>query len=177
MLVVVVLPCVPATATTHLSLSTFLASHCGPEWYGMPESRNASTTGLPRDNALPTTTQSRRRRTALAVTFLQANAELRKLRAHRRIHVLVRAGDFVARGLRDAAIPPMNVPQMPRMWTRINSWPEVIGGKNETWKLIERSAYPIMIDTPTTYGRPSARDSTKPATSMVQIEQHEHELQ
>ena len=29
--VVVVLPCVPATASTHLSSSTFSASHCGPE--------------------------------------------------------------------------------------------------------------------------------------------------
>ena len=28
---VVVLPWVPATASTHLSCSTFSASHCGPE--------------------------------------------------------------------------------------------------------------------------------------------------
>ena len=29
--VVVLLPCVPATATTHLPRRTFSASHCGPE--------------------------------------------------------------------------------------------------------------------------------------------------
>ena len=29
--VVVVLPCVPATASTHLPCNTFSASHCGPE--------------------------------------------------------------------------------------------------------------------------------------------------
>jgi len=57
-LVVVVLPCVPATASTQRSASTSRASHSGPEAYGMPRSSSASTTGMPRVITLPTTTTS-----------------------------------------------------------------------------------------------------------------------
>ncbi len=45
MLVVVVLPCVPDTASTHLSRSTCSASHCGPDAYARPEFSKSSTTG------------------------------------------------------------------------------------------------------------------------------------
>ena len=58
MLVVVVLPCVPATASTQRSRSTAAASHSGPEVYGMPRSSTASITGMPRDITLPMTTMS-----------------------------------------------------------------------------------------------------------------------
>jgi hypothetical protein len=45
MLAVVVLPWVPATASTQRSRSTSRASHSGPDRYGSPRSSSASTTG------------------------------------------------------------------------------------------------------------------------------------
>ena len=43
--VVVVLPCVPATASTWRPCSTFSSNHCGPLVYGKPASRMASISG------------------------------------------------------------------------------------------------------------------------------------
>ena len=60
MAAVVVLPCVPATASTQRSASTSRASHSGPEAYAMPLSSSASITGMPRLQTLPTTTTSGR---------------------------------------------------------------------------------------------------------------------
>jgi hypothetical protein len=58
MLLVVVLPCVPATASTQRSRRTSRASHSGPDAYGRPRSSIASMTGWPRVMTLPTTTTS-----------------------------------------------------------------------------------------------------------------------
>src|SRR5699024_6704827 len=57
-LLVVVLPSVPATASTSRSASTCSPSHGGPEVYGRRASSMYSTAGLPRVMALPTTTLS-----------------------------------------------------------------------------------------------------------------------
>src|SRR3546814_9274816 len=43
---VVVLPCVPATASTCRPCSTFSASHCGPEVYGKPSLSTYSIAAL-----------------------------------------------------------------------------------------------------------------------------------
>ena len=45
----------------------------------------------------------------------ELDAERAQLVAHRRIDVGIAAGDAIAGALAIAAIPPMNVPQMPRM--------------------------------------------------------------
>ena len=60
MALVVVLPCVPATATTFRFFRMFAYSHSGPEVYGRRFSNIASTSSFPRESALPTTTRSGR---------------------------------------------------------------------------------------------------------------------
>ena len=116
-----VLPCVPATASTQRSRSTFSYSHCGPEMYGRPASRIASISGLPRDTTLPIDEHVGVARDAAQLRGVEAfgelDAERRELRAHRRIDVGVAAGDAMAGApCAIAAMPPMKVPQMPRMW-------------------------------------------------------------
>ncbi len=99
---VVVLPCVPATASTQRSRSTCVASHSGPETYGMRLSSSASMTGCPRIITLPTTTTSGAGEScAASKPCVTLDAERFELRAHRRIDVAVGAGDAMAGGLRD----------------------------------------------------------------------------
>ena len=58
MVLVVVLPCVPATASVSRPGSTYSYNHCAPEVYLRPSSSTCSTAALPRDNALPITISS-----------------------------------------------------------------------------------------------------------------------
>ena len=141
MLVVVVLPCVPETASTHLSRSTCSASHCGPDEYALPESSNASTTGLPRDSALPTTTLSTARVDRRVVAVDELDAERFELRAHRRIDVLIGARDVVPglfRDGRDAAHEGSADAE------DVNAH-QLTGWSSVTWRLSISSAYPITI--------------------------------
>ncbi len=88
--VVVVLPCVPATASTCRPASTCSASHCGPEVNGAPRSRISSMSGLPRVTTLPTT-----HRSGLSAIWSAAKPSRSsmpgggELRAHGRIDVRV----------------------------------------------------------------------------------------
>ncbi len=61
--------------------------------------------------------------------FDELDTERLELRAHRRVYVAIRAGDREARGRAIAATPPMNVPQMPRMWTCIGLLQALTGRK------------------------------------------------
>ena len=131
--VVVVLPCVPATANTRRVASTFSPIHCGPEMYGRRASSMYSIAALPRDIALPTMTRSGARIGAPdARRDNPASARCRALRAGRSS-----ADRCSGRNLRpswpssraSAATPPMKVPQMPRMcsFIAVNSARRVAG--------------------------------------------------
>ena len=58
MLVVVVLPCVPATTSELRPVRNSEASRAGMLVMGCRRSRTTSTSGLPRESALPITTRS-----------------------------------------------------------------------------------------------------------------------
>ena len=101
MLVVVVLPCVPETASTHLSRSTCSASHCGPDEVGSARVQQRLDDGLAArqrvadDDAFDAGVDRR------VVALDELDAELLELRAHRRVDVLIGARDVVPGLLRD----------------------------------------------------------------------------
>ena len=78
----------------------------------------SSISALPRATTLPITYTSGLRSQLLgAEAFDELDALRFELRAHRRIHVRIAAGHAYGRPpSRCAAMPPMKVPQMPRMW-------------------------------------------------------------
>ena len=82
----------------------------------MPLSSSASMTGTPRVMTLPTTTTSGRGASCAGFEARdELDAERLELRAHGWIDVLVRPVTRWPAALAMAAMPPMNVPQMPRM--------------------------------------------------------------
>src|SRR5579864_4128318 len=115
---VVVLPWVPATASTQRPFNTSRASHSGPDTYGRPLSSSASTTGMPRVITLPTTTTSG--------ASVSCSAPKPALTSMPSASSCVLIGGYMSRSdpvtrqpaaRAMAATPPMKVPPIPRMWT------------------------------------------------------------
>ena len=119
---VVVLPWVPATASTHLSASTFSYEPLrARRSYGAPGSRIASTSGLPRVTTLPITKRSASFATSSScagvIALGELDAEPAQLRRSSADRPARRSRSPCGRRSRAiAARPPMKVPQMPRMW-------------------------------------------------------------
>src|SRR5437867_4207719 len=115
--VVFVLPCVPATTTTSLPTKNSSCNNCGNEQNGMRWSSTCSSSTLPREIALPTTT-----RPGLGLRFSAENGcETGMLSDCKKSDI----GGYAAASEPDTGKPrsdsmpardAMAVPQMPMRW-------------------------------------------------------------
>ncbi len=97
-----VLPCVPATASTQRSLSTSRASHSGPGRVRQAALEQRLDHRLAARHDVADHDHVRRGGELRGLEALgQRDAERFELRAHRRIDIAVRAGDSEARGARE----------------------------------------------------------------------------
>src|SRR5208337_3207706 len=102
MLVVVVLPWVPATTRGERPARNSSRSSAAKEVKGMRSSRTRSISGLPRERVADDDEVGRGREVRFRVRLEDRNAERAKQIAHRRISGLVGAGDAMALELQQA---------------------------------------------------------------------------
>ena len=109
--VVVVLPCVPATASTCRPRQDVLGEPLRPAGVGAPASRIASSSSLPQRDDVADHEQVRRQvHLRCAVTFDQLDLHRPQLLAHRRIDLGVAPGHTVPGLPRQRGLAPMKVP-------------------------------------------------------------------